>query len=100
MASWVVEVYAWSTILTFFWPHAASTASDRKELKFNMSFHDSVKKHFFFQNINISDISPHIIEFKNKDNSEVLSSDFPGLRNLSSLIDLSGLCKLTGLNSL
>ena len=41
-----------------------------------------------------------MIEFKNKDDSEVLSSDFPGLRNLSSLIDLSGLCKLTGLNSL
>ena len=47
-----------------------------------------------------SDISPQIIEFKNLEVSEDLSSDFPGLRNLSSLIDLSGLCKFTGLNSL
>ena len=31
---------------------------------------------------------------------QVLSCDFPGLRNLSSLFDLSGLCNLTGLNSL
>ena len=31
---------------------------------------------------------------------EWLSSDFPGLTNLCSLIDLSGLCDLTGLNSL
>ena len=41
-----------------------------------------------------------MIEFKNLEDSEVHSSDFPGLRNLSSLIDLSGLCNLTGLNSL
>ena len=40
-----------------------------------------------------------MIEFKNLEDSEVHSSDFPGLRNLSSLIDLSGLCNLTGLNS-
>ena len=55
---------------------------------------------FFFENLKKSDISPQIIEFKNLEDSEVLSSDFPGLRNLSSLIDLSGLCKLTDLNSL
>ena len=36
----------------------------------------------------------------NMDDSEVLSSDFVGLRNLCSLIDLSSLCNLTGLNSL
>ena len=36
----------------------------------------------------------------NMDDSEVLSSDFSGLRNLCSLIDLSSLCNLTGLNSL
>ena len=41
-----------------------------------------------------------MIEFKNLEDSEVHSSDFPGLRTLSSLIDLSGLCNLTGLNSL
>ena len=38
--------------------------------------------------------------FKNLEVSEVLSSDFPSIIILSSLIDLSGLCNLTGLNSL
>ena len=47
-----------------------------------------------------SNISPKIIEFKNLEDSEVHSSDFLGLRILSSLINLSGLCNLTGLNSL
>ena len=32
--------------------------------------------------------------------TEVLSSDFLGLRNLCSLIELSSLCNMTGLNSL
>ena len=41
-----------------------------------------------------------MIEFKNLEDSEVHSSDFLGLRNLSSPIDLTGLCNLTGLNSL
>ena len=36
----------------------------------------------------------------NMDDSEVLISDFVGLRNLCSLIYLSSLCNLTGLNSL
>ena len=47
-----------------------------------------------------SEISPQIIEFKNLKDPEVHSSDFPGLRNLSGLIDLSSLFNLTGLNSL
>ena len=67
-----------------------------KELKFKMGFHDSVKNFFSKECY----ISPHIMEFKNLEVSEILSSDFPGLRNLSSLIDLSGLCNLNGLNSL
>jgi hypothetical protein len=41
-----------------------------------------------------------MIEFKNLEDSEVHSSDFPGLRNLSSLIDFSDLFNLNGLNSL
>jgi hypothetical protein len=41
-----------------------------------------------------------MIEFKNKDGFEVLHSDFSGLKNLCSLIDLSGLWNLNGLNSL
>ena len=36
----------------------------------------------------------------NLDDTEVLSSDFLGLRNLCSLIDLSSLFNLTGLTSL
>jgi hypothetical protein len=54
----------------------------------------------FFKTPKESDISPQIFEFKNLKDSEVLSSDFPGLTNLSSLIDFSSLCNLTGLNSL
>ena len=54
----------------------------------------------FFQNTKLKYFSPQIIEFKNQDDSEVLNSDFPGLRNHCSLIDLSGLCNLIGLNSL
>ena len=38
--------------LKLFWPHAASTASDRKGVKFNMSFHDSVKILFFSKHQN------------------------------------------------
>ena len=53
-----------------------------------------------FQNTKLKYLSPQIIEFKNQDDSEVLNSDFPGLRNHCSLIDLSGLCNLIGLNSL
>jgi hypothetical protein len=60
-----------------------------------------LSKHFLFKTSKeSSNITPQIIEFKNLEDSEVHSSDFPGLRNLSSLIDLSGLCNLTGINSL
>ena len=55
---------------------------------------------FFFQNTKLKYFSPQNIEFKNQDDSEVLNNDFPGLRNHCSLIDLSGLCNLIGLNSL
>ena len=54
----------------------------------------------FFQNTKLKYFSPQIIEFKNQDDSEVLNSDFPGLRNHCSLIDLSGLCNLISLNCL
>ena len=59
-----------------------------------------LSKKFVFKTSKESDITPKMIEFKNLEDYEVHSSDFPGLRNLSSLIDLSGLCNLTGLNSL
>jgi hypothetical protein len=58
------------------------------------------KKKFFFQNTKLKYFSPQIIELKKQDDSEVLNSDFPGLRNHCSLIDLSGLCNLISLNSL
>ena len=41
-----------------------------------------------------------MIEFKNLEASEVHSSDFTGIRNLFSLIDLSGLGNLSGLNGI
>ena len=50
----------------------ASTASDRKVQKFKMIFHDSTKKYFFSKHQNKA-------ELKNPDDSEVHSSDFPGL---------------------
>jgi hypothetical protein len=78
----------------------APTASDRKGAQIQQEFSWSFQKKIFFKSSKESDISPQIIEFKNQEDSEVISSDFPGLRNLSSLIDLSGLCNLTGLNSL
>ena len=49
MGSWVVNIYAWSTIWNFFdltWPQQPPT---EKLLKFIMSFHDSVKNVFFFK---------------------------------------------------
>ena len=55
---------------------------------------------FFFQNIKLKCFCPQNNEFKIQDDSEVLSKDFTGFRNLCSLIDLSSLCNLTGLNSL
>ena len=75
-------------------------ASDRKGAKIQHEFSWFCQKFVFFKTSKESDISLQIIEFKNLKDSEALSSDFPGLRNLSSLIDLSGLSNLTGLNSL
>ena len=88
-----MENYAWPTIWDFF--DRSLYSLQQKVLKFNMSFHDSIKKKI--QNITAKLID---ISAKNLDDSEVLSCDFPGHKNLSILIDLSGLCNLTGLNSL
>ena len=49
-----------------------SMASNRKGAKIQYDF---VRQIFFRR----SDISPEIIEFKNREDSEVLSSDFPSL---------------------
>ena len=50
------------------WPQQPQT---EKVLKFHMIFHDSTQKNFF---------SKHRAEFKCLDDSEVLSSDIPGLK--------------------
>ena len=52
------------------WPQQPPT---EKVLKFNMIFHDSTQKRFFSKHKNKA-------EFKCLDDSEVLSSDFPGLK--------------------
>ena len=52
------------------WPQQLPT---EKELKFNMIFHDSTKKVIFSKNQNKA-------EFKNLDDSKVLSRNFPSLR--------------------
>jgi hypothetical protein len=58
-----------------------------------------LSKIFFFKTSKLDYFCPQINEFENQNYFEVLSSDIPGLRNLCSLIDLSSLCNLTGLNS-
>jgi hypothetical protein len=52
------------------WPQQPPT---RKDAKFNMIFHDSTQKNFFSKHKNKA-------EFKCLDDSEVLSSDFSGLK--------------------
>ena len=47
-----------------------------KVLEFNISFHDSVKKIFFFKYQNKVTLALKIIEFKNLEDSELHSSDF------------------------
>ena len=52
------------------WPQQPPT---EKVLKFNMIFHDSTQKNFFSRHKDKA-------EFKCLDDTEVLSSDFPGLK--------------------
>ena len=55
------------------WPQQPPT---EKVLKFNMIFHDSTPKNFFIKHKNKA-------EFKCLDDSEVLNTDFPGLKTSS-----------------
>ena len=50
-----------------------------KVLKFNIIFHDSIPKIIFLKHQNK-------VEFKNLDESEVPSCDFPGLRTSAALM--------------
>ena len=56
--------------------------------------------HFFFQNLKLKYIFVIKIMNSRSKMTEVLCSDFPCLRSLCSLIDLSSLCNLTSLSSL
>jgi hypothetical protein len=47
--------------------------------KFNLTFHDSNKKYLFSK-------CPNKAEFRNLDDSAVISSDFPGLRTFAASI--------------
>ena len=58
------------------WPQQPPT---EKVLRFNMIFHDSTPQKRFFQNIK------NKAEFKNLDDSEVLSNNYMGLRTLQPL---------------
>ena len=61
------------------WPQQPPT---EKVLKFNMIFHDSTPKNFFSKHKNKA-------EFKCLDDSEVLSSDFPGLKTSAASMTLT-----------
>ena len=73
------------------WPQQPPT---KKVLKFNMIFPDSTKIVFFFQK------SKHQnkVEFKNLDDTEVLSSDFPGLR--TSTVSITSTASTTSVASM
>ena len=61
------------------WPQQPLT---EKVQKFNMIFHDSTQKRFFSEHKNE-------VEFKCLDDSEVLSSDFPGLKTSAASMTLT-----------
>ena len=70
---WDAEFLGTTTIFqknNISWPQQPPT---KKWLNFNMIFHDSTKEKSFSKHQNK-------VEFKNLDDSEVLSSDFPGPR--------------------
>ena len=78
------------------WPQLPPT---EKMVKFNISFHQIswFCQIFFFQSTKIDWYKSSDYQFHEP---AWLSGDFPGLRMLCSLIDLTGLCNITGLNSL
>ena len=82
-----MEIYAWSTIWNFYDLTRPQLPLTEKLLKFNMSFHDSV---IFFSKHKNKVISPKIIEFKNMEDSDFLSSDFQALKtSVASAISLA-----------
>ena len=73
MCSWEMLNFAYLTSFQKKLHRLALTASNRKDAKFNMIFHDSTQKNFFSKHGNKA-------EFKCLNDSEVLSFDFPGLK--------------------
>jgi hypothetical protein len=68
------------------WPQQPPT---EKVLKFNMIFHDSTQKNFFSKHKNKA-------EFKCLDDSEVLSSDFSGLKtSAASMTSVASMASIT-----
>ena len=76
------------------WPQQPPT---EKVLKFNMIFHDSTPKNFFSKHKNKA-------EFKCLDDSEVLSSGFPGLKtsaaSMTSVASTASMASMTSTASL
>ena len=87
MCSWEMLNFAYLTSFQknyIGWPQQPPT---EKMLKFNMIFHYSTTKNFFSKHKNKA-------EFKCQDDSEVLSSDFPGLRTSVALMIVTALRNL------
>ena len=71
----------------------ASTASNRKDANFNMIFHDSTQKFFLSKHENKA-------EFKCLDRSEVLNSDFSGLKtSAASMTSVTSTASMTSMTS-
>ena len=76
------------------WPQQLLT---EKVLKFNMIFHDSTKKYFFSKHQNKA-------KFNTLDDSEVLSSDVPGLKtstaSMTSVASTASMASMTSTASI
>ena len=86
--------------LCLFWPHAASTASDRKIAKIQHEFSWFCRKKFFPKHQNIAILLIKLLNLRTWMTLMTSLVLFPDLKNLWSLIDLGSLCNLNGLNSL
>ena len=72
------------------WPQQPPT---EKVLKFNMIFHDSTQKRFFSKHKNKA-------KFKCLDDSEVLNSDFPGLKtSVASMTSVASTASMASMTS-
>ena len=91
MASGVVGIWVSSTSFQKSDIGLPQQPQTEKVLKFHMIFHDFTQKNFFSNNKNKG-------EFKCLDDSEVLSSDFPGLR--TSTVSMTSTASMTSVASM